>query len=976
MQQDRFVCNTRSSNVWHTLAAELSCCSEFKMSVAFITYGGLQVMLNVFDDLQKRGVKGEILTSTYLSFTDPRALERLRAFDNLSLKIFVASRDRGFHTKGYLFRHLQEGVPGENSWTVLIGSSNLTDAALKSNAEWNLLHSDGGAAEESAEFSQNVLDEFGRLWNSEYTKDCSEEFLKAYREYRKAQFEDAKSRGIFEYNAQIIEPNRMQDEAIAKLDRLRKSGQTRALAIAATGSGKTYMSVFDALQFKPRRLLFVVHRDTILTKARASFDSVLQKTVQGYSSGLFTGYAKDGEKRYVFATRDTLSRHLHEFKRDDFDYIVIDEAHHAVSPAYREILDYFRPKFLLGLTATPERCDSGDVFALFGNNVAVEIRLRQALEYGLVCPFHYFGITDCEGIDYGSLKKRPGESGYLEEAGRLLMQSRRTDYILKKLEFYGHDGEGKWKILGFCASVKHAEFMAQEFCRVKGAGFALALCGDDAGAYKEQKIRELEDDAAPLSAIFTVDLFNEGVDIPSVNTVLMLRPTQSPIIFVQQLGRGLRKHEGKHFLTVLDFIGNYQSSYLMAIALNGRSSYDRDSLKVAVKSDFADVPGSTHIIMDRIPKEQILRQLEQERFYSARRLRENYLSFKHVNGGRVPFLCDYLRHDGAYDPLNFTLNKAYKTYFGFVNSQEQLTADDQGFGCSACSTALLQLIHTLLLPSGRPYDLALLKFLIDAEDHAITLQEALLKLEQYLDAPDMQTLRHAAAFLKGNFFDSSEIKAYKAALLEETEGKIRLNAALREFFDGKSPFKAWVEDAVDYGLLRYEQEFSLENCGFPFFKIGHRYSMRDTALLCRSEKKHSSFRGQGLITQIEKHFLIFVDLYKKEGIKDSVNYDDHFLSPSRFHWQSPNATSQQSGTGQKLIGHQRAGIRVHLFVRKYPEVEGVTQKFIYAGRVRVIPESVHGDKPVDMDFALEAPLPQDLYAELTTVVQQQAEPEQ
>ena len=291
-------------------------------------------------------------------------------------------------------------------------------------------------------FSKSVLKEFETLWQSPYSKEYSDNFIIEYRDYLLRVKEQQKKSKIesFKYGLpQVIQPNKMQQEAIVKLDKLRKTGEKKALAIAATGSGKTYMSVFDALQVKPKRLLFIVHREDILHKAKESFDAVCSD--KNYSSRFFTGNEKQTDCKYLFATRDSLSRHYKEFDKKEFDYIVLDEAHHATSESYKNILNWFEPEFLLGLTATPNRSDSGDIYSVFDNNVGVEIRLRDALSYDIIAPFHYFGLTDVQGLDYSKLNLKPEDSHYLEEVSKLLMISKRVDYIIEKIIFYGHDGE-------------------------------------------------------------------------------------------------------------------------------------------------------------------------------------------------------------------------------------------------------------------------------------------------------------------------------------------------------------------------------------------------------------------------------------------------------------------------------------------------------------------------------------------------------
>jgi len=542
------------------------------MSVAFVRYSGIQLLLETFEELEKRNIPGKILTSTYLNSTQPKALTALRRFSNLETKIYIPTRDRGFHSKGYIFEYADKNK-------IIIGSSNITQCALKSNIEWNVRN----YSDQNDQFACDVRREFAVQWNDVRSKPVSDEFIAEYSKYLK-RLGRLLPENAFEYEYEAIKPNHMQTEAIAKLDRLRKSKETKALAIAATGSGKTYMAVFDVLQVRPKRVLFIVHREDILIKAKESFDRIIDKTL--YTTGYFTGNTKE-DADYLFSTIQTMQLHYESFGATDFDYIIVDEAHHASSPSYTKVLSYFSSQFLLGLTATPERSDQGDIYSIFDNNIAVEIRLRQALEYELVAPFHYFGITEFNEITYENV-----DIDDLAAVAKLLMISRRAEYIIEKMEFYGHDGS-KRKALGFCATVEHAEFMAKEF---NSRGYpSLCLTGENSIPERLSAIQRLESEEDCLQVIFTVDIFNEGIDIPTVNTILMLRPTDSSIIFTQQLGRGLRRLPDKEFVTVLDFIGNHRKSFLMAIALMGTKQFDKDSLKVAVKNSFADIPGSSHI---------------------------------------------------------------------------------------------------------------------------------------------------------------------------------------------------------------------------------------------------------------------------------------------------------------------------------------------------------------------------------------------
>ena len=460
MPVNKFVQNGSTKNLFNYIVNNLENCSEFKICVAFITYGGLQVLIDTLELLKSKNIPGQILTTTYKEMTTPEVMERLASFDNIQLKIFVPpTKDEGFHAKGYLFKN-----PTDNeNWSIIIGSTNITGRAMKTNVEWNVLHTDS-QADKKSDFTENVLREFNNLWNSPYAKDYSYDFLNAYRDYLE-QIKNTISakhiENIFSYDDVVITPNEMQNEAIVKLAQLRDTGAQKALAIAATGSGKTYMSVFDSVQFKPNRLLFIVHREDILNKAKDSFKKIYSSIDSSITFGSFTGNFDERECKFVFATRDKLSRHYTEFNPDEFDYIVLDEAHHAASPQYENILKYFKPKFLLGLTATPERTDGQDIYSIFDNNIAIEIRLRQALQYDLICPFHYFGLKDADGIDYSQITAAPGTKEYIQQISKMLMIERRVDHIISKLKLYGHDGR-KAKVLGFCASVEHAQYMARE----------------------------------------------------------------------------------------------------------------------------------------------------------------------------------------------------------------------------------------------------------------------------------------------------------------------------------------------------------------------------------------------------------------------------------------------------------------------------------------------------------------------------------
>ena len=985
----RFVSNTENKNFYSILKSNLQNCKEFKICVSFLRWSGYSLLLDTFKELQEKGVYGKILCSTYMGVTQASVLESLQNKLNkvdengkryLEFKIYVPKeKENGFHSKGYLFKNSISDSQ-KDQWTVIIGSSNISQAALKTSVEWNLINN-----EEISEFdkpgvlAKSVLDEFDELWDSEYSKEYSDEFLISYRDYlTKIKKFRKQNPEIFNYTQQKnLKPNLMQSEAITKLDKLRNMNQNKALAVAATGTGKTYLAVFDAaLQVHPKKLLFVVHREDILRKAKESFDSVVPTQDKNYKPGFFTGTKKEKDSTYLFATIDTISRHYDEFAKNEFDYIVIDEAHHAAAESYQKILSYYKPKFLLGLTATPERTDGQDIFKIFDYQVATNIRLRDSLEKNLICPFHYFGIKDIDGIDYTTLKHKPDEDGYLDEVAMMLMKSKRTEYIIDKIDFYGFDGD-KPKCLGFCSTVKHSQFMADEFNKHFGDGSAIALSGNDSISFRQQKIMELEKDETKLSYIFTVDIFNEGIDIQKVNLVLMLRPTQSSIIYTQQLGRGLRKNDDKEYLTVLDFIGNYQKSFLISSVFSKEQNPDKKTRLREVQTEYSDIPGNTFIQFDKIVKEQILRQIDSEKFMSDINQKKTYFNFKKDIGNNIPMLMDYFRYGSEIDPVIFTKikkgNILYQSYFEFVVSAEnQLNSEYSDLlnqlRQNSIFTTFMKFLNTLL-PAKRIEEWCIIKELIEHTKSEIEVEYFVDILQKYVDYDnpiDVKTLKHACNLLSGKYWDSNEQKNYDSIKFNFIDNKIKFNENVCKIISNEQ-MKKWILDYVEYAILRYDDEFGRTDYGFPFLKPYAKYSMKQIAPLCCYEKIHSSFRGSGLITSAKPDYFIFVDLYKEDSIRAEINYNDIFISPILFQWESPNDMTQSSERGKDVINCSERGIKLHLFVRKFKEVENIPQDFIYLGDVVTHKDSASGEKPVKMNFALHE-VPQDLYNDFITKV--------
>ncbi|WP_455539448.1 DEAD/DEAH box helicase [Terrisporobacter sp.] len=929
-ESNQLIINSKQTNLLNELKKSLKECKSFYFSVAFINYSGLQLLLDTFKELEDKNIKGKIITTTYLNFTEPKALEKIQEFNNIDMKIFIADKEIGFHTKVYIFEN-------EDNYKIIIGSSNLTQSALKSNIEWNVKI----ISKEDTPFIKDVLKEYNNLWNmsSELNDEVLQKYMMFLNEIKRT---EVKRQKIFE-DLNPIKPNKMQMRAIENLERLRAHGENKALVIAATGTGKTYMSAFDVMEFKPKRMLFIVHREEILKKAKATFDKLLKE--RNIKTGLFTGNAKDYQADYMFATIQTMNRYYEEFRDDYFDYIIVDEAHHGASTSYINVLSYFKPQFTLGMTATPERCDSLSVFELFDNNVALEVRLHDALDEDLVIPFHYFGITDIEGVDLKDV-----DLDDKAELAQRLMIHRRVDFIIEKMNFYGHDGEFR-KLLGFCVNVEHAKYMAEEFNK-RGIK-SIALCGEDSVIKREDYIKRLESNKDDLQAIFTVDIFNEGVDIPSINTVLMLRPTSSPIIFIQQLGRGLRKSGDKEFLTVLDFIGNHQKTFLIAIALNGARYYDKDSLRVAVATDFANIPGCTHIQIDEISKERILEQIDRENFRATQYLRDEYNQFKILCGGKIPYLLlDYIKYDGAPDPIKFIDKDG--TYLNFVAKTEK----DNELKTLLLNESFEKILRELNtnLPLKRINEFVILKYFLN--HGSISKQIAKNEILKYINKIDNDSINHTFECLNHQYWDSVMIKQ-RVKMVKYEDDTLFRSKEFTEIINDKE-YRKYIEDAINYGIIRYEKEFQENYYGIPFLKLYEQYKMVDIALLSNYRKIHSSFRGSGLLSNGNEYFL-FIDLHKEEGIDEKINYKDKFLSQNYFQWQSPNSTRQDSNRGQNLIHNKDRKVNLHIFVRKYKEIDKKAQPYIYIGKGDTV--EYEGEKPITMKIKLHHEVPIKIYRE-------------
>ena len=617
--------------------------------VSFLMKSGVKLIIN---DLKNSNKKIRILTGSYLNITQPEALYLLKSElkDNLDLR-FYNVKNKSFHPKAYIFHN-------ESNSEIYIGSSNLSRGTLTTSIEWNYHFTK----------SENQ-DDFNRFQNTfeNLFKDAIPVTDNVLNDYSKSWIKpEFPEHELYQKDDEEFEPNGAQIEALYSLNQSREEGYKKALVVAATGIGKTYLAAFDSKNYP--KILFLAHREEIIKQASKSFKNVHKDKSQGF----FFNTQKDTDKDITFALVQTLgkSKYLNKnyFRNDYFDYIIIDEFHHAVAKNYLNIINYFKPEFMLGLTATPERLDTKDVFALCDYNTVYEIRLKEAISKGFLTPFRYYGIYD-DTIDYSTVNMKNGryDEKDLEEK---LMINKRAELVLNHYLKYSSK-----RAIGFCSSRNHAEYMAQYFTNHNIA--SAAVYSGEQGEYtmkSSEAIAKLKD--KQLKIMFTVDMFNEGLDIPSIDTVLFLRPTQSPTIFLQQLGRGLRKSEGKKYLTVLDFIGNYKKANMAPFLLTG-TDYDTKTLLNESPLDF-ELPPECYIDFDfklidlfKIPAKQELKIKD--------KIILEFQSVKDDLGKRPTRLDLFLRMDDAVQSAmkrNSKLN-LFRDYLTFLSDNSELTPEER-----------------------------------------------------------------------------------------------------------------------------------------------------------------------------------------------------------------------------------------------------------------------------------------------------------
>ncbi|UTX36015.1 DUF3427 domain-containing protein [Ligilactobacillus salivarius] len=913
----KLIANTKDETMYNRILDEVQHCKSFTFAVAFIESGILNSLKIVLKDLN---VQGRILTSTYLYFNKPQMFRELLKLPNVEIRVYEQNHGK-FHAKGYLFQH-------EGYQSALVGSSNFTAGALKVNKEWNLLFT----SHNNGKLTEDIASEIEEQWKgaSKLSPEWIDEYEKKYKIQNKPAIKVV-SQSVDEDNSNysIIKPNKMQKEALKNLQKLRLLRETKGLIISATGTGKTYLAALDVKNYNPKRFLFVAHREQILKKSLDSFHKVLggdKKT----NYGILSGNTKNTDTKYLFATVQTLSKaeNLNQFKRDEFDYILIDEAHHVGSKIYGKLLDYFTPDFLLGMTATPERSDDKNIYELFDYNVPYEIRLQEALEEEMLVPFHYIGVSDYtyngEVIDDNTNLK-------------YLVSEERVKYVVEQSKYYGYDGDVLHGLV-FVSRKEEADEIAKLLTKY---GYpSQMLSGEDSQEQREQAIEKLKN--GELTYLVTVDIFNEGIDIPFINQVIMMRKTESVIVFVQQLGRGLRKAQGKEYLTVIDFIGNYKNNYLIPVALTGDQSRTREGIREHVET--GQIEGLSTINFELVAKKRILKQLRGKKNLFTLEIKKDYQELKR-RLNKTPLIADFIKNNmvasqailsilnkkGNYNDFLLKVDKdaAYSWENDYLDKTLTFITSEFLSGKRIHELLLLQ----KLLDNGVSSRSELEKLVVDngsyCNDDVLNSVERILTLEYYKpksydDKNDKEKNKTEFAKLGGQ------------TLIEIGNNKeYRFNKEISELLEKDHGFKKLFVDVIKAGLLN-AREYDKEN----IFTIEKRYTRSDVNRLLNWQRKIPAQSIGGYF--IENGYCpIFVTYVKSNDIEDSIKYEDRFISNSKIHCYTKNGRKLGKGETLKMFAGVSEGdpeLTYLLFVKRSDAEDD--DEFVYLGTGKVISNSL------------------------------------
>ena len=963
-------------NFFVYLKQELLNCKKFYFIVSFIRYSGIQLLISTLDELEKQGIQGEIITSVYLNITDSKALQKLLSYKNIKVKIYNNSSE-SFHTKAYLFEK-------EKYHSVVIGSSNISQSALYSAEEWNVKLTD------SSFFNiyGKSLNQFEKLWHSNEAIELTQDFIDEYEKYKKS----VNVQNTFDYRKTKIEqenefvPNSMQKRVLQKLKETRINGNKKGLVISATGTGKTYLAAMDIKQFfeinsntenklfeindkKSKtsniKFLFIAHREELLENAINVFSKILK--IDKNEFGRIYGGLKEIDKNIIFASIQSLRNCYNEFKPSFFDYVIVDEFHHSMSDSYLKTLSYFNPKFLLGLTATPKRMDGKDILSLCDYNVVDEIGIKEALEEDLIVPFHYFGVNDYT-INYDNIPYKNGKYNEKILLENLLLNTR-TDYIVEKINKFGFDGD-ELSAVAFCQNIEHAFFMKEEFSK---KGYKSAVITANTSSNERSEILEKFKNKK-IEILCVVDILNEGIDIPTINLLLFLRPTMSSTIFIQQIGRGLRKAKNKDFVTIIDFIGNHKKDYLLINYFSSEVD-NKDTLftkkeKIIneIKNQFSNIPKSCYVELDRICQNRIIEKIEKINFSSKNILKEMYSSYKQEIGkseNEILKVSDFDTNIELFQELSLKLGSFYNAQLQFEDSKI-FKKENEKNPLNKTEIEFLEYLEKKLT-LVEPFTFLIIDYLATRKEY-INNSDLLNKYKEFFDIKgnfekyyllnrifeELMEDEILEKTLYGYKFSKKYEKLFSNGKLNE-KSTIKSNQKLN-----KSNFINRLKQLIYLGLNEFKRN-DLDEFNENILISYKEYKRVELQILLDSKVPKGSWRAGYANT--DKDICLFATIDKTHIFQENLKYDNSLFADDIIQWISQPKTSHNSSVGQMFIHHKEKGFKVHIFIRKYAFMNGnKTNPFIYLGNAKYY--SSQGDKPMKILWKLDKKIPQKLIYEL------------
>jgi superfamily II DNA or RNA helicase/HKD family nuclease len=919
------------SNLLVELLQELQTCKRFYFAIAFITQSGLICLKECLKCLQEKNITGDILTTDYLYFNHPKALQELQQYPNLNIRIYTKEN---FHIKGYIFEQ-------NDYYTLIVGSNNLTQTALKANKEWSLkINSLANGA-----LIHNTLSQFQQMWQEAIplTDIWLKQYTDKYHSLQKLKRQFATAQENISTND--IAPNKMQQEALKALEKLQQDNKHKALLISATGTGKTYLSAFAVKKAKPKRLLFLAHREQILKQACKTF----AKIIPDIQYGILSANHKDFHKPYLFATINMLSKeeNLTQFAPTHFDYIIIDETHRAGASSYLKILNYFQPQFLLGMTATPERTDGFDIYQLFDHNIAYEIRLNQAMQENLLCPFHYFGITDIT-VDDQEINDNSTFNDLTTDA--------RVTHIINQSQYYGFSGE-RLRGLIFCSHIEEAQILSQKF---NERGFhTIALSGKDSQETRTNAIHKLEqkERSTGLDYIFTVDIMNEGIDIPAINQIIMLRPTKSAIIFVQQLGRGLRKYPQKDYVVILDFIGNYQNNFMIPIALSGDISYNKDNIRHYVAEGNRFIFGSSTIHFDKVARQKIYQAIDSAKLSDTALLKNEYLQLKQKLG-KIPSIFDFSQF-GSIDILKF-LDK-FKTYHNFLQKYDK----DYTIRFNTIQEEILYFISYRFAKGKRIHELIALKLLLKNTPHLLIDIEQILTTKYHQELTEQIKVSLIRNLTNLFTISNEQSKFSNCIFIKENNNDYIISDIFKSaLLDEKFYFQ--INEILDFALERY-QKYYQNRYKDTNLVLYQKYTYEEVCYLLNWPQKINPNAMAGYFYEKTTHTMpVFINYIAPD--KKRVDYTNEFLSNTLITAYSKSNRKLDSSDAKHIYNAKEEQNKLYLFVRK-PSEDKEAKEFYFLGEIiaQGKPEFAPKYNGFKILYKLDTPVRADIFDYLTTV---------